>query len=81
MKLGLFLTTLVGLAGASHISCAADASWAAAATLEDGISPSCAGGQFTGLPEYAGQGDWQVDIKGNTLTYARRATNRHSLSI
>jgi hypothetical protein len=76
MRLGLFLTTLIGLAGASHTSSAADASWVAAATLEDGISPSCVGGQIGAQPEYAGQGDWQVDIKGNTLTYSRRATNR-----
>ena len=76
MRLGLFLTTLIGLAGASHICGAADASWVAASTLANGISPYCAGGQFAGQPEYAGQGDWQVDIKRNTLTYARRATNR-----
>jgi hypothetical protein len=65
-----------GLAGASHTSSAANASWVAAATLEDGISPSCVGGQIGAQPEYAGQGDWQVDIRGNTLTYSRRATNR-----
>ena len=76
MRLGLFLTTLIGLAGASHMSGAADASWVAASTLENGVSPYCAGGQFAGQPEYAGQGNWQVEIKGNTLTYARRATNR-----
>ena len=76
MRLGLFLTTLIGLAGASHMSGAVDASWVAASALEYGVSPYCAGGQFAGQPEYAGQGNWQVEIKGNTLTYARRATNR-----
>src|SRR5262249_29376666 len=38
MRLGLFLTTLIGLAGASHISSAADATWAAVGALEDGES-------------------------------------------
>ena len=36
MRLGLFLTTLIGLAGASHISSAADATWAAVGALENG---------------------------------------------
>jgi hypothetical protein len=76
MRLGLFLTTLIGLAVASHISSAADATWDAVSTLENGISPYCAGGQFTGQAEGLGQGDWQVDIKGNTLTFTSRATNR-----
>ena len=75
MRLGLFLTTLIGLAGASHISSAADATWAAVGALENGTSPYCAGGQFPG-PEWAGQADGQVDMKGNTLTYRSRATNR-----
>ena len=69
MRLGLFLTTLIGLAGASHISSAADATWAAVSALENGTSPYCAGGQFTRQAEGLGQGDWQVDIKGNTLTF------------
>ena len=68
MRLGLFLTTLIGLAGASHISSAADATWVAVSTLENGTSPYCAGGQFPG-PEWTGQADGQVDIKGNTLTF------------
>ena len=77
MRVGLFLTTLIGLAGASHISSAADATGVAASSLEDGISPYCAGGQFPG-PEWTAQADGQVDIKGNTLTYtsASRAPNR-----
>ena len=75
MRLGLFLTTLIGLAGASHISGAADATWVAVSTLENGTSPYCAGGQFPG-PEWTGQADGQVDIKGNTLTFTSRATNR-----
>ena len=45
MRLGLFLTTLIGLAGASHISSAADATWIAVSTLENGMSPACAGGR------------------------------------
>ena len=75
MRLGLFLTTLIGLAGASHISSAADATWVAVSTLENGTSPYCAGGQFPG-PEWTGQADGQVDIKGNTLTSTSRATKR-----
>src|SRR5258707_14885473 len=75
MRLGLFLTTLIGLAGASHISSAADATWVAVSTLENGTSPYCAGGQFTGQAEGLGQGDRQVHIKGKTLTYTSRATN------
>ena len=46
MRLGLFLTTLIGLAGASHISSAADATWIAVSTLEN---PACAT-QFGGPP-------------------------------
>ena len=38
MRLGLFLTTLIGLAGASHISSAADATWVAFSALENGMS-------------------------------------------
>ena len=81
MRLGLFLTTLIGLAGASHISSAADATWDAVSTLENGISPYCAGGQFPG-PEWTGQADGQVDIKGNTLTF--RSTSpvpNHSFTV
>src|SRR5882757_11046048 len=68
MRLGLFLTTLIGLAGASHISSAADATWAAVGALENGVSPLCGGGSIP-LPEWANPADGQVDIKGNTLTY------------
>ena len=78
MRLGLFLTTLIGLAGASHISSAADATWVAVSTLENGTSPYCAGGQFTGQQVSLGQNDWQVDIKGNTLTFTSRAGYRSS---
>ena len=46
MRLGLFLTTLIGLAGISHISSAADATWVAVAALEN---PACAT-QFGGPP-------------------------------
>jgi hypothetical protein len=69
MRLGLFLTTLIGLAGASHISSAADASWVAVGTLENGISPYCAGGTVSTGPEWTTPAYRQVDIKGNTLTF------------
>ena len=77
MRSGLFLTTLIGLAGASHISGAADATWGAVSSLENGMSPYCAGGQFPD-PEWIAQDDGQVDIKGNTLTYSStsQAPNR-----
>ena len=76
MRLGLFLTILIGLAGASHISSAADATWVAVSSLENGTSPYCAGGQFTGQQVLLGQNEWQVDIKGNTLTFTSRAGYR-----
>ena len=77
MRSGLLIATSIALAGASHISGAADATWVAASALEAGTSPYCAGGQFPG-PEWTGQADGQVDIRGNTLTYtsASRAPNR-----
>jgi hypothetical protein len=63
MRLGLFLTALIGLAGASHISSAADSTWVAVSTLENGMGPmNCSGPQLTGA-------SWQVDIKGNTLSF------------
>ena len=68
MRLGLFLTTFIGLAGASHISSAADATWAAVGALENGVSTSCGGGSIP-LPEWTGPAYGQVDIKGNTLTF------------
>jgi hypothetical protein len=57
MRLGLFLTTLIGLAGASHISSAADATWIAVSTLENLACDTSIGGP-------PGPTDWQVDIKG-----------------
>lgn len=74
MRLGLFLSTLIGLAGASHVSSAADASWVASSGLANGTSPYCAGGQFNAPP--FGGGDWQVNLTGNTLTFTSRAMNR-----
>jgi hypothetical protein len=65
MRSGLFLTTLIGLAGASHISSAADATWAAVS--DSGTMLSCAG------PSYA-RASWQVDIKGNRLTFTNGVT-------
>ena len=78
MRLGLFLATLIGLAAASHFSSAADATWAAVGALEDGTSPYCAGGQFTLQQVSPGQNEWQVDIKGNTLTFTSRTGYRSS---
>ena len=69
MRLGLFLTTLIGLAGASHISSASDASWPAVGALENGMSTSCGGGTVSTGPEWTGLAYGQVDIKGNTLTF------------
>ena len=74
MRLGLFLTTLIGLTGASHISRAADATWIAVSTLEN---PACAT-QFGGPP---GPADWQVDIKGDTLTFMRQTTTKSSYTV
>ena len=74
MRLGLFLTTLIGLAGASHISSAADATWIAVATLEN---PAC-DTSFGGPP---GPTDWQVDMKGNTLTFMRQTTTKSSFTV
>src|SRR5262249_10299318 len=81
MRLGLFLTTLIGLAGASHISSAADATWAAVGALENGVSTSCGGGSIP-LPEWTSPAYGQVDIKGNTLTFT--STSRipnHSFTV
>ena len=73
MRMALLLTTLVGLAGASHISSAADATWAAVS--DAGTMPSCAG------PDYA-RVSWQVDIKGNTLTFkSTSAIPNHSFTV
>ena len=74
MRLGLFLATLIGLTGASHIASAADASWVAVSTLEN---PACAT-QFGGPPRPT---DWQVDIKGNTLTFMSQATTKSSYTV
>ena len=74
MRLGLFLATLIGLASASHISSAADATWVAVSTLEN---PACAT-QFGGPPRPT---DWQVDIKGNTLTFMSQATTKSSYTV
>ena len=80
MRLGLFLTTLVGLSGASHISSAADATWAAVGALENGVSTSCGGGSIP-LPEWANPAYGQVDIKGNTLTLTTRSRTKPSYTV
>ena len=69
MRLGLFLATGIGLAGAPHISSAADASWPAVGALEDGMSTSCGGGTVSTGPEWTASARGQVDIKGNMLTF------------
>ena len=82
MRLGLFLATLIGLAGASHISSAADATWPAVGALEDGLSTSCGGGSIGTTPEFTSAAYGQVDIKGNTLTF--RSTSpipNHSFTV
>ena len=76
MRLGLFLTTLIGLAGASHISSAADAAWVAASTLEN---PTCAASWIDGGARAVA--DWQVDIKGNTLSFTSRDTTKRSFAV
>ena len=68
MRLGLFLSTLIGLVGASHISSAADATWVAVAET---TQVSC-----VGAPLY-----WQVNIKGNTLTFTARSHTKRSFTV
>ena len=68
MRLGLFLSTLIGLAGASHISSAADATWVA---FPEGSPGYCS---ITYAP-------WQVDIKGNTLTFATQSRFKSSYTV
>jgi hypothetical protein len=81
MRLGLFLATLIGFAGASHGSSAADATWAAVGALENGMSTSCGGGSIP-LPEWTGPAYGQVDIKGNTLTFkSTSAIPNHSFAV
>lgn len=81
MRLGLFLTTLIGLAGVSHISSAADATWPALGALENGMSLSCGGGSIP-LPEWTSPARGQVDIKGNTLTFkSTSAIPNHSFTV
>ena len=81
MRLGLFLTTLIGLAGASHISSAADETWAAVGALENGMSRLCGGGSIP-LPEWTTPADGQVDIKGDTLTFkSTSAIPNHSFTV
>ena len=70
MRLGLFLSTLIGLAGASHISSAADASWVAVS-------------ENTPLTAWCGtsRGPWHVVIKGNTLTFTSQTTTKVSETV
>ena len=82
MRLGLFLTTLIGLAGASHIASAADATWPAVGALENGMSTSCGGGTVSTGPEWTSPAYGQVDIKGNTLTFkSTSAIPNHSFTV
>ena len=81
MRLGLLLTTFIGLAGASHISSAADATWAAVGALENGMSTSCGGGSI-GSPEWVAPAYGQIEIKGNMLTFkSTSAIPNHSFTI
>lgn len=86
MRLGLFLTTLIGLASTSHISIAAsststDATWAAVGTLEDGVSPYCGGGTIP-MPEWVGRADGRVAIKGDMLTFTSTSpVPNHSFTV
>jgi hypothetical protein len=68
MRRGWFLATLIGLAGAAHAACAADATWAAVGALENGVSRLCGGGSIP-LPEWTNLAYGRVDIKGSTLTF------------
>jgi hypothetical protein len=74
MKLGLLLATMIGLAGASHIASAADATWTAVSTLEN---LACAT-QFGGPPRPT---DWEVDIKAGTLTFTSQTTTKNSYTV
>jgi hypothetical protein len=81
MRLGPFLAILIGLSGVSHISIAADATWAAVGALENGVSRSCGGGSIP-LPEWTTPAYGRVDIKGSTLTFT--STSRipnHSFTV
>ena len=81
MRPGLFLATLIGFAGASHISGAADATWPAVGALETGMSTSCGGGSIP-LPEWTNPAYGRVDIKGNTLTFtSASAIPNHSFTV
>jgi len=71
MRLGLFLTTLIGLAGASHISSAADASWVAVPDRSDNTSMSCT---ISSAP-------WQVEIKGQSLTFSTQSRMKPSHTV
>ena len=82
MRLGLFLATVIGLAGAPHVSSAADASWPAVGALENGMSTSCGGGTVSTGPEWTAPARGQVDIKGNTLTFkSTSAIPNHSFTV
>jgi hypothetical protein len=74
MRLGLFLTTLIGLAGASHISGAADATWVAVSSLENLACDTQFGGP-------SGPTDWEVDINGNTLTFTSQSRTKRSYTV
>ena len=67
MKLEFLLATLIGLGGAAQTSSTPDTTWAAIGALEN-ASPYCGGGSMP-MPEWAGQTDGQVDLKGTTLTF------------
>jgi hypothetical protein len=72
MRSGLLLTTLIGLAGASHVSSAADATWVAFSQSSN--RAECYGPQLTGAT-------WQVDIRGSTLTFSTQAVMPRSFTV
>ena len=73
MRLGLFLAAVIGLTSASQTSSAVDASWVAVSTLENAACDT----SFGGPPRPT---DWQVDIKGNTLTFTSQTTTKRSFT-
>jgi hypothetical protein len=72
MRLGLFLTTVIGLAGASHIASAADASW---------VAYSQTGNRATCYGPHRPFVTWQVDIKGDALIFTPRVAVPYTYTV
>ena len=60
------LVLVAGLTGFAGVCDAADATWTAVSTVETGSAQNCG----------TGQGDWRVEITGNTIKYGSLSTNR-----